>query len=229
MERKYLWEKEFRKIKVMYKEKNIRNPDDPVGEIFEIDTHIAEATYLFNLKGYTTGNSCEGHPHQYIPREDDCCKATRKKYEKTVLFGDGGMYFWNDCREMVFQKLNEKRKYFTMDTHSDMPIVRGFINWIPIDSVAMDGKKYSQMSIEPVTTVLRLIYEDIWHIILEVAQELPDKGSYYKSVELLPEGDDTKVGDIYRDGDGFKIVNFWDDWDEEGTDETADDENSEEV
>ena len=51
MERKYLWEKEFRKIKVMYKEKNIRNPDDPVGEIFEIDTHIAEATYLFNLKG----------------------------------------------------------------------------------------------------------------------------------------------------------------------------------
>ena len=217
MERKYLWEKEFRKIKVMYKEKNIRNPDDPVGEIFEIDTHIAEATYLFNLKGYTTGNSC------------DCCKATRKKYEKTVLFGDGGMYFWNDCREMVFQKLNEKRKYFTMDTHSDMPIVRGFINWIPIDSVAMDGKKYSQMSIESVTTVLRLIYEDIWHIILEVAQELPDKGSYYKSVELLPEGDDTKVGDIYRDGDGFKIVNFWDDWDEEGTDETADDENSEEV
>ena len=116
-----------------------------------------------------------------------------------------------------------------MDTHSDMPIVRGFINWIPIDSVAMDGKKYSQMSIESVTTVLRLIYEYIWHIILEVAQELPDKGSYYKSVELLPEGDDTKVGDIYRDGDGFKIVNFWDDWDEEGTDETADDENSEEV
>ena len=93
-----------------------------------------------------------------------------------------------------------------MDTHSDMPIVRGFINWIPIDSVAMDGKKYSQMSIESVTTVLRLIYEDIWHIILEVAQELPDKGSYYKSVELLPEGDDTKVGDIYRDGDGSKSL-----------------------
>ena len=54
MERKYLWEKEFRKIKVMYKEKNIRNPDDPVGEIFEIVTLIAEATYLFNLKGFTT-------------------------------------------------------------------------------------------------------------------------------------------------------------------------------
>ena len=68
------------------------------------------------------------------------------------------------------------------------------------------------MDIEMISKMFRTIYEEMWHTLLEVAQELPDKDSYYKSVELLSEGDDTKVGDIYRDGDGFKIVNFWDDW-----------------
>lgn len=229
MERKYLWEKEFRKIRIMYKEEHRWGQDAPVGDVFEVDTHIAEAAYLFNLKGYNTGNSCEGHPHYYLLEEDDGCKATRKKYEKTVFFGGGGMYFWDDCRDLVLQKLNEKRKYFTVNTHPSMPGVENFINWIPIESVTIDGKKYSQMSIESVTTVLRLVYEDIWRIIMEVAQELPDKGSYYESVELLPEGDDTKVGYIYKCGDGFKTVGHWEDWEDDETEEAADDENSEEV
>lgn len=70
------------------------------------------------------------------------------------------------------------------------------------------------MDIEMISKMFRTIYEEMWRTLMEVAQELPEKEPFFKSVELLPEDDDAKVGDIYRDGDSFKIVNFWDDCDE---------------
>ena len=54
MKMKHLWEKKFRKIRIMYKEDSWQYRDGRVGEIFECDTHIADAVYLFNIKGYPT-------------------------------------------------------------------------------------------------------------------------------------------------------------------------------
>lgn len=50
MKMKHLWEKKFRKIRIMYKEDSWQYRDGRVGEIFECDTHIADAVYLFNIK-----------------------------------------------------------------------------------------------------------------------------------------------------------------------------------
>ena len=66
-----------------------------------------------------------------------------------------------------------------------------------------------------ISKMFRTIYEEMWRTLMEVAQELPEKEPFFKSVDFLPEDDDAKVGDIYRDGDSFKIVNFWGDCDEE--------------
>ena len=130
---------------------------------------------------------------------------------------------------MILQKLREKSGYFTENTHSDWACVKASIDWTACRSAETDGKKYSIMDIEMISKMFRTVYEEMWRTLLEVAQELPDKGSYYKSVELLPEGDDTKVGDIYKTADGFEIVSYGDMWCNAGADEAADDENSEEV
>ena len=229
MKMKHLWEKKFRKIRIMYKEDSWQYRDGRVGEIFECDTHIADAVYLFNIKGYPTGNSCEGHPYQYILQNEDGCEASRKKYARTVFFDSGYLQFGAENKKLILQKLREKSGYFTENTHSDWACVKASIDWTACRSAETDGKKYSIMDIEMISKMFRTVYEEMWRTLLEVAQELPDKGSYYKSVELLPEGDDTKVGDIYKTADGFEIVSYGDMWCNAGADEAADDENSEEV
>lgn len=80
-----------------------------------------------------------------------------------------------------------------------------------------------------ISKMFRTVYEEMWRTLLEVAQELPEKEPFFKSVELLSEDDDTKVGDIYKTADGFEIVSYEDMWCNAGADEAADDENSEEV
>ena len=108
MKMKHLWEKKFRKIRIMYKEDSWQYRDGRVGEIFECDTHIADAVYLFNIKGYPTGNSCEGHPYQYILQNEDGCEATRKKYARTVFFDSGYLQFGAENKKLILQKLREK-------------------------------------------------------------------------------------------------------------------------
>lgn len=228
MKMKRLWEKKFRKIRIMYKEDSWYYREGRVGEIFECDTHIAEAVRLFNIKGYPTGNSCEGHPYQDDPGED-ACAATRKKYARTVFFDSGYLQFGAQDKKLILQKLREKSCYFTENTHSDWACVKASIDWTACRSAETDGKKYSTMDLEMISQMFRTVYEEIWRTLLEVAQELPAKEPFYKSVELLPEGDDTKVGDIYKTADGFEIVSYEDMWSDAGANETADDENSKEV
>lgn len=47
--------------------------------------------------------------------------------------------------------------------------------WEPIRSAEVDGHKYSVMRYETLTKIFKVIYQDIWKTLLEVAQELPHK------------------------------------------------------
>ena len=75
----------------------------------------------------------------------------------------------------MLEKLKEKSSFFSEDTHSKMTCVRTSLEWKPIRSAEVDGLKYSQMQYENMTKIFKMIYTELWRVLLEVAQELPYK------------------------------------------------------
>ena len=139
-------------------------------DTFECDQHIAEDIRLFNEKGYATGNCCEGHPYRIIPDNN------QRKYKNTAYFEGGYISFCSiEDKKFVMDKLKEKSSFFSEDTHSKMTCVRTSLEWKPIRSAEVDGLKYSQMQYENMTKIFKMIYTELWRVLLEVAQELPYK------------------------------------------------------
>lgn len=123
-----------------------------------------------NEKGYATGNCCEGHPYRVIPDNN------QRKYKNTAYFEGGYLQFCSiEDKKVVLAKLKEKSDYFSEDTHSKIPGIMSSLYWEPIRSAEVDGHKYSVMRYETLTKIFKVIYQDIWKTLLEVAQELPHK------------------------------------------------------
>ena len=69
-----------------------------------------------------------------------------------------------------------------------MMCARTSLEWKPIRSAEVDGLKYSQMQYESMTRIFKMIYTDLWQVLLEVAQELPYKKTddpWILKVEIL--------------------------------------------
>lgn len=144
---------------------------------FLCDIHIAEAIKILNQKGYYTCNCCEGHPYMEIPIDNmPVSNSTLKKWKSTLYFEGGYIYFARaEDRDLIIDLLNSKGDYFTKDTHSDWCAAKKTLDWMCISGMFIDGKKHSKMRYSSMEKMARLIYEDIWRIILEVAEELPYK------------------------------------------------------
>ena len=114
--------------------------------------------------------SCEGHPYRVIPDNN------QRKYKNTAYFEGGYLQFCSiEDKKVVLAKLKEKSDYFSEDTHSKIPGIMSSLYWEPIRSAEVDGHKYSVMRYETLTKIFKVIYQDIWKTLLEVAQELPYK------------------------------------------------------
>ena len=75
--------------------------------------------------------------------------------------------------------MNEKCDYFSEDDRpGQMTCVRNSLYWNPFRSMEIDGHKYSTMRYSSMVRIIRMVYEDIWRILLDVAKELPYKGGY---------------------------------------------------
>ena len=179
----HLWNSYYVRMRITYR----KDPRDKGLQsnvrTFECDRHIAEAIRLLNEKGYATGNCCEGYPYRIIPDNN------QRKYKNTAYFDGGYISFCSiEDKKFVLAKLKEKSSFFSEDTHSKMMCVRTSLEWKPIRSAEVDGLKYSQMQYESMTRIFKMIYTDLWHVLLEVAQELPYKKTddpWILKVEIL--------------------------------------------
>ena len=59
-----------------------------------------------------------------------------------------------------------------------MTCVRNSLYWNQFRSMEIDGHKYSTMRYSSMVRIIRMVYEDIWRILLDVAKELPYKEGY---------------------------------------------------
>ena len=166
----HLWNSYYVRMRITYrKDPRDRSPRSNIST-FDCDSHIAEAIRLLNEKGYATGNCCEGHPYRIIPDNN------QRKYKNTAYFEGGYISFCSiEDKNFVLDKLKEKSSFFSEDTHSKMTCVRTSLEWKPIRSAEVDGLKYSQMQYENMTKIFKMIYTELWRVLLEVAQELPYK------------------------------------------------------
>lgn len=166
----HLWNSYYVQMRITYREHSRDGKVKTYTDTFECDQHIAEAIRLFNEKGYATGNCCEGHPYHIIPDNN------QRKYKNTAYFDGGYISFCSiEDKKFVLDKLKEKSSFFSEDTHSKMTCVRTSLEWKPIRSAEVDGLKYSQMQYENMTKIFKMIYTELWRVLLEVAQELPYK------------------------------------------------------
>lgn len=160
----HLWESHFVKLTVKIYNKK---------ETFDCDSRIAEVIKILNKKGYHTGNCCEGHPYKYIDPKGN------KKYNNIAYFGDGYLCFCDvKDTEYFLSKLNEKCDYFGRVPRAEW--LKHNIYWQPIKSIDIEGKSNTIMKYGFMVKVIRGIYEDIWRILLETAQELPYKEGYHE-------------------------------------------------
>lgn len=162
----HIWPKEYVELSIKQGNKE---------EMFQCDKNISEAIKIFNEKGYYTCNCCEGHPYKLVVSNGQkVSSATQKKLNNTLYFEGGYIAFCDkNDRNLIFDLLNSKGDYFVNPPHFELPVNKATLEWCCIDHVALNGKnmRYSSM-----TKIVRLVYEDIWRIILEVANELPYKG-----------------------------------------------------
>lgn len=141
---------------------------------FLCDVHIAEAIKTFNQKGYCTCNCCEGHPYKEIKADgEEVSDSMLKKWNKETYFNGGYLCFCSEeDMKLILSKLSEKGDYFF---NNGRPGNAGIIRWECINGIFIDGKKHSSMKFSSMEYIMRLICEDIWNIIREVADELPYK------------------------------------------------------
>ena len=166
----HLWNSYYVQMRITYREHSRDGQVKSRIRTFDCDSHIAEAVRLLNEKGYATGNCCEGHPYRVIPDNN------QRKYKNTAYFEGGYLQFCSiEDKKVVLAKLKEKSDYFSEDTHSKIPGIMSSLYWEPIRSAEVDGHKYSVMRYETLTKIFKVIYQDIWKMLLEVAQELPHK------------------------------------------------------
>lgn len=166
----HLWNSYYVQMRITYREHSRDGQVKSRIRTFDCDSHIAEAVRLLNEKGYATGNCCEGHPYRIIPDNN------QRRYKNTAYFEGGYISFCSiEDKKLVLEKLKEKSSFFSEDTHSKMTCVRTSLEWKPIRSAEVDGLKYSQMQYENMTKIFKMIYTELWRVLLEVAQELPYK------------------------------------------------------
>lgn len=164
MSHQRLWDSHFVKLTVkLYGEK----------KTFDCDYRIAEVIKILNEKGYHTGNCCEGHPYKYIDPNGN------KKYRNIAYFDNGYISFCSDKdTRYILSKLNEKCDYFGI-----VPRAEGLkynIYWQPFKSIDIEGKSNTIMKYDFLVKLIRGVYEDIWRVLLETAQELPYKEGYHE-------------------------------------------------
>lgn len=166
--RKYIWDRKTVELTV---------GDGDNAETFICDKNISDAIKILNDKGYYTCNCCEGHPYMEVPIEGiKTSDSTLKKWKNTLYFEGGYIYFARaEDRDLIIDLLNSKGDYFTKDDYSDWGAAKKTLDWMCISGMFIDGKKHSKMRYGSMEKMTRIIYEDIWRIILEVAQELPYK------------------------------------------------------
>lgn len=170
MMREHLWNSYYVQMRITYREHSRDGKTKAYTRTFDCDQHIAEAIRLLNEKGYATGNCCEGHPYRIIPDNN------QRKYKNTAYFEGGYISFCSIAdKKMILAKLNEKGDYFGEDNHSQMTCVRDSLYWETFRSAEVDGHKYSTMRYGSMVKIFKMIYTDIWRVLLEVAQELPYK------------------------------------------------------
>lgn len=141
---------------------------------FLCDVHLAEAITILNQKGYYTCNCCEGHPYKEIKVDgEEVSDFMLKKWNKELHFDGGYLCLCSrEDAELILSRLNEKGDYFFKDKE---PWNAGIIRWGCVGGFFIDGKKHSNMKFSSMEHMMRLVYKDIWRIILEVANELPRK------------------------------------------------------
>ena len=217
MKRENLWERRYVTMRIVYKD--VPQKDFTKMILFDCDSNIAEAVRLFTEKGYNASyNSYEGRPYREIPSEDD------GKYKNIACFDGGGIIFGctdKECR-MILDRMNAKGDYFSMDEHTDIWAARQFIRWAPLYTASIDGHKNSPARFESMAKIFRMVYEDIWRIVLEVAQEVPYKDHcWVESAAILPESEHSddrgqRIYTLKQNGD-FDYNESWmyDDLDEE--------------
>ena len=186
MKTEKLWERRYVTMRIVYKE--APRKDFTKLLLFDCDSRIAEAVRLFAEKGYGTSyNSYEGQPYREVPSEDD--GKYYRKYKNMAFFSGGGLDLAcsDDERKMILERLNAKGDYFSVDEHTNIWAARQFIRWEPLYTASIDGHKNSPARFESMTKIFRMVYEDIWRIVLEVAQEVPYKEDcWVESATILP-------------------------------------------
>lgn len=162
---KHIWPKEYVKLSVK---------QDGEEETFQCDKNISEAIKIFNEKGYYTCNCCEGHPYKLVVSSGQNVSPTKQKKMDNTLYFEGGYIAFCDRsdRNIIFDLLNSKGDYFVDPPHFELSVNKATLEWCCIDHIAMSGKNMRYSSMAKIT---RLVYEDIWRIILETAKELPYK------------------------------------------------------
>lgn len=164
----YFWPHQFVELTVPYW--------DGKAQTFQCDSNIAQAIFLLNQKGYYTGNCCEGHPYKVINNKNP------HKYDNTAYFDGGYISFCSTKdRDMILSKLNEKGDYFSKNIRSKMVCIKHSVEWKPFRTMTTDGYKHSVMRYGSMIRIIRMVYEDIWRIVLTVAQELPYKEIYHEN------------------------------------------------
>ena len=186
MKREKLWERRYVTMRIVYKD--VPQEDFTKMILFDCDSNIAEAVRLFTEKGYGASyNSYEGQPYREVPSEND--GKYYRKYKNIAFFGGGGISLGctDEEHRMILDRLNAKGDYFGVNEHTDIWAARQFIRWEPLYTASIDGHKYSPARFESMTKIFRMVYEDIWRIVLEVAQEVPYKEHcWVESATILP-------------------------------------------